>query len=349
MDAAKLTGVVTIPIDSTSISTDELIVDQGTVTDPSIKWKGDLMTGIYSDYPGSLTFALNGTNALSMYASDAIYCRLLFLALGGLDVTDDLTMHGGNIYVLAPGVVSIDGGSVSNPSISLSGTANGLYYSATDTVSITSNGVETLRMKYDLITALTAFLANSNVTVNGNLIISAGSSSAPSLYFSGDATTGIYKNGASTLSITSSSTEVARFNVTLIQFFKNITMGTNTINCGDITTTGIILSSGTAKGGLYLSGTKVVTSTSAMTNGQLMIGSTAGVPASANLTGTTNQINITNGSNTITLATPQDIATTSTPTFGGGFINGAFVVGKASPALTTASNKLQLYGYRIAS
>ena len=45
----------------------------------------------------------------------------------------------------------------------------------------------------------------SDVTIGGKLILSSGSNTAPSLYFAGDTTTGIYKNGSFTLSITSNS------------------------------------------------------------------------------------------------------------------------------------------------
>ncbi|MBK8808400.1 MAG: hypothetical protein IPO21_17935 [Bacteroidales bacterium] len=64
------------------------------------------------------------------------------------------------------------------------------------------------------------------------------------------------------------------------------------------------------------SGGSIVENT-ALTNGQLLVGSTGAAPAAATLTGTANQVTITNGAGTITLATPQDIATTSSPTFTG--------------------------------
>lgn len=51
------------------------------------------------------------------------------------------------------------------------------------------------------------------------------------------------------------------------------------------------------------------------TDGQLVVGSTAGAPVLATLTGTANQVNIANGAGSITLSLPQSIATTSTPTF----------------------------------
>jgi len=52
------------------------------------------------------------------------------------------------------------------------------------------------------------------------------------------------------------------------------------------------------------------------TDGQLLIGNTTGnTLAKTTLAGTANQVVVTNGSGSITLSTPQNIATTSTPTF----------------------------------
>jgi trimeric autotransporter adhesin len=57
------------------------------------------------------------------------------------------------------------------------------------------------------------------------------------------------------------------------------------------------------------------------TNGQLLIGNGAGY-ALATLTGTANQVSVANGAGSVTLSLPQNIATTSTPTFGGMTLNG---------------------------
>ena len=51
-----------------------------------------------------------------------------------------------------------------------------------------------------------------------------------------------------------------------------------------------------------------------LNNGQLVVGVSAGAPVAASLTGTANQVSVTNGAGSITLSTPQDIATTSSPT-----------------------------------
>ncbi|MBI5036358.1 S-layer family protein, partial [Candidatus Micrarchaeota archaeon] len=94
---------------------------------------------------------------------------------------------------------------------------------------------------------------------------------------------------------------------------------------GIVTTTGGVLSSETtitpAQGGTGING-------STAANGSLLIGNGAGYTL-ASLTGTANQINVTNGTGSITLALPQDIATTSTPTF-------------ANENLTSATNQLVL-------
>ena len=47
--------------------------------------------------------------------------------------------------------------------------------------------------------------------------------------------------------------------------------------------------------------------TVALTDGQLLIGATGGLPTAATLTGTTNQVSVTNAANSITLSLPQDI------------------------------------------
>lgn len=52
-----------------------------------------------------------------------------------------------------------------------------------------------------------------------------------------------------------------------------------------------------------------------LTDGQLLIGDTGGPPVPATLTGTANQVSVTNGAGSITLSLPQDVNTTSSPTF----------------------------------
>lgn len=77
----------------------------------------------------------------------------------------------------------------------------------------------------------------------------------------------------------------------------------------------------------------------APTNGQLLIGN-GGSYVVANLTGTANQISIANGSGSITLSTPQDIATSSNVQFG------SFGVGTAASGTAgeiRATNQITSY------
>ena len=50
-------------------------------------------------------------------------------------------------------------------------------------------------------------------------------------------------------------------------------------------------------------------------NGQLLIGRTANPPVAGNISGTTDEVIVVNGPGSITLSLPQQIATTSNPTF----------------------------------
>jgi hypothetical protein len=76
-----------------------------------------------------------------------------------------------------------------------------------------------------------------------------------------------------------------------------------------------------------------------LTNGQLPIGSTGANPAAATITGTANQVTVTNGAGSITLATPQNIGTGSTPTFAGLIITAANTATNVAAPSTPTSGK----------
>lgn len=67
----------------------------------------------------------------------------------------------------------------------------------------------------------------------------------------------------------------------------------------------------TTKG--YVDG--AIATATALPSGQIMVGTTGGIPTATSLTGTSNQINVSSASGSITLSTPQNIGTTSSPTF----------------------------------
>ena len=77
------------------------------------------------------------------------------------------------------------------------------------------------------------------------------------------------------------------------------------------------LSGLTAKTMLYLDASKILASTAAPTNGQVLIGSTGNVPVLGSIAGTANQITVTPGAGTITLSAPQNLHTGASPTFTG--------------------------------
>lgn len=66
---------------------------------------------------------------------------------------------------------------------------------------------------------------------------------------------------------------------------------------------------------LKTDGSSNLAETPALLNGQLIIGSTGADVVIASITGTANQLVVTNGAGSITLSLPQDIATSSSPTF----------------------------------
>jgi hypothetical protein len=108
------------------------------------------------------------------------------------------------------------------------------------------------------------------------------------------------------------------------------TIATGTWNATTIATTrgGTGLTSFTSGGALYATSTSALTTgtlpvasggtgQTSYTNGQLLIGNTTGnTLTKATLTGTTNQVAVTNGSGSITLSTPQDLASSSNVQFG---------------------------------
>lgn len=120
----------------------------------------------------------------------------------------------------------------------------------------------------------------------------------------------------------------ARLNSNVVQAITNDTNVTGSISAQNLTL-GWTGSLAVTRGG---------TGQTTYTNGQLLIGNTTGnTLVKATLTGTTNQINVTNGAGSITLATPQDIATTSSPTFAGMTIGSSALTGTNSAVSMSGS------------
>lgn len=79
---------------------------------------------------------------------------------------------------------------------------------------------------------------------------------------------------------------------------------------------------GVVYGPVYIDSAGNLASTAALTNGQVLVGSSGNPPVPASLTGTTNRITVTNGAGSITLTTPQDTHSGASPTFAGLTISG---------------------------
>lgn len=71
-----------------------------------------------------------------------------------------------------------------------------------------------------------------------------------------------------------------------------------------------VLLSGIPNSALYLDASKQIQS-APLLDGEILIGSSSGIPQSANITATVNQTTVTNGANSIAIGTVQDIAITS--------------------------------------
>lgn len=79
-----------------------------------------------------------------------------------------------------------------------------------------------------------------------------------------------------------------------------------------------------------------------LSNGQIVIGRTGNTPIAGTLTGTSNQVIVTTGSGTITLALPQSIATTSSPTFNSLTLTNPLTTGNGGTGLNSTPTNGQL-------
>jgi len=83
-----------------------------------------------------------------------------------------------------------------------------------------------------------------------------------------------------------------------------------------------------------------LTSAAALTNGQLLIGSTGAAPVAASLTGGTG-VSVTNGAGSVSVAIGQSVATSDSPTFAGATLTGLtasqYVKTNGSKALSSAA------------
>jgi hypothetical protein len=99
---------------------------------------------------------------------------------------------------------------------------------------------------------------------------------------------------------------------------QRVTLGLGTTSdptFDNLTVTSITVPTWAQSSMVYVDAAGLLASTAQPTNGQLLIGSTGSIPALATITGTPNRVTVNNGAGSITLTGPQDIGTTSSPTF----------------------------------
>lgn len=90
----------------------------------------------------------------------------------------------------------------------------------------------------------------------------------------------------------------------------------------------------TAYAGVYTGADKKIVATAAMTDGQLLIGSTGNVPVAATITGTANEVEIANAAGSITAGLPDNVTVTSGVTISGNTAS-AFVYSDAAKKVAT--------------
>ena len=126
--------------------------------------------------------------------------------------------------------------------------------------------------------------------------------------------------------------------------FNTQTLTTPTLTTPTWSSGAFTLTPMTANALLYANASKQLTSLGAATDGQLVMGSTGAAPVLGTLTGTSNQISVTNGAGSITLSTPQNIGTASSPTFAGLTLSGLtaskIVTTSGASALSTLSSAI---------
>ena len=285
-----------------------------------------------TDVSGVLPIANGGTNSSNtlnnnrimvssggkIVESDALSNgQLLIGSTGAAPVVANITQASANQVIVTNGAGSItlslpqDIATTSSPTFAsqtLSSTSDQLTLGSGETITLSAPAPEASITYYipDVLTTSTFVMTDGNQTINGNKTFSGTtnlSALTPSLPLQLDASNNIISapltpaSFSGVLTVTQGGT-------------GSSALGMNAMLASNATGTAIIPLAN-------------------LTNGQIFIGSNGAEPVAATIAGTVNQINVANGAGTITLSTPQDIATTSSPTF-------------ASETLTSTLNQLTL-------
>lgn len=111
-----------------------------------------------------------------------------------------------NNAAAAPGPIQFSAGAVGAPAITTSGDSNtGIYFSAADTVAVTTGGTQRATFSSAGLTATTAVfsgaVSGAAATFSGVVTAPLGSVGAPAFTFSGDTNTGVYSPSADNISL----------------------------------------------------------------------------------------------------------------------------------------------------
>ena len=324
---------------------------------------------------------LNGGTGQSTYTDGQLLIgnttgnTLTKATLTGTSNQVNVTNGNGSITLSTPQDINT-GSSPTFAGMTVSGlTANsGVYTDGTSTLTSTPPTTGILGYWSRLGTILSPTTAGDWVTTSGNISTTGTGTITSAGLLTGQA--GATITGATTISggvvdINNSSDNATNINTGTSTGGVTIGNSANTITLPAFTTAGLVHNNitGVLSTGLLVNGditagtidltTKVTnvlpvlnggTGQSSYLNGELLIGNTTGnTLTKGTMTGTANQVTVTNGNGSITLSTPQDIATTSSPTFAGLTVSGltpsAGVYTDGSSKLTSAPPSTGILGY----
>ena len=247
------------------------------------------LANLSTNFEGILPVSQGGTNITSYSTGDTLYAS-------NTSTLSKLSIGSTNTLFFSNG---------SNPSYTTSSFPTGSITKGDILCATSTNNVSTL----------------SDVAI-GNVLLSGGISNVPSY-----GKVGLTTHISGILDVSNGGTNINTYTIgdilyasgaTTLSKLADVATG-NVLISGGI---GIVPSYGKVDLTSHISGILSVanggTGQSTYTDGQLLIGNTIGnTLTKTSLTGTSNQIIVTPGSGSITLSTPQDIATSSTPLFTG--------------------------------
>ena len=150
-------------------------VKDGLVGTPSITFSSDLDTGLYRIGANNLGVSANGS-------------KVLDIGTTGLGVT-------GSITTSTNFIASV--GAAATPSMYFTGDPDtGLYWIGANNLGVSANGSKVLDI------GTTGLGVTGSITTSTNFIASVGAAATPSIYFTGDADTGLYWIGANNFGAT---------------------------------------------------------------------------------------------------------------------------------------------------